>query len=399
MNQILSTENNSTQNKIQDNSQRIPNERQNKIKDNSPVIPYEDQNEIQDNSSRYSYDNTNGMQDSTPSFSYEDTRNDRRKSSNELFDMRKIIIIFSILAIIFALIIVCVKVYGLVKGKTKKPTPIEILNEPEIKMEKADDICVLKVFYDEGIDKVSFWWSEDDVKELSLNGYKDWFVQNISIPDESDKTLHVKVTASNNKIKEASKNFTDMAGVVDNNDKPEINWSYDKYTKEIIIKASSEKGLVDLSYHWKGEELQTIKNDQDNQKELSARLKVNMGPNWLYATATDTEGNTASLEKDNYIVGVLDPVVKPTITSREDGMTELKIAIHHDSGFEKVEIRFNNLEAVYDKNSTAYDAEAKDIEISQVYAPDAVIEIECTVYTRESPETPYYTAGTIDLAR
>ena len=354
MNQILSTENYSTQNRIQDNAPRIPHE-----------SPRRDKN-----------------------------------NTHELLDMRKIIIVFSVLAIIFALIIIGVKVIGLIKNNSKKkPTPIEVLNEPEITMEKADDICVLKVFYDDGIDKVAFWWNENDVKELSLNGLNDWFVQNITIPEGDKNTLHVKVTTSNDKVKEVSKSFTEMTGVIESENKPEITWDYNKQTKEITLTAKSDIGLVDLSYHWKGEELQTIKNDKDNQTELKAILQVKMGPNWLYATATDTEGNTAILDHDNYIVVVLDPEIGVSIIEQEDGRAELKVKIHHDSGFEKVVIKFNELEAVYDKNSPGYDPTAKDLEVSQTYEPDAVVHIECSVYTRESPEMPFEQSGDIDLAR
>lgn len=41
----------------------------------------------------------------------------RNRSNSELLDMRKIMIIFSVLIIVFALVIVCATFYGKTKGK------------------------------------------------------------------------------------------------------------------------------------------------------------------------------------------------------------------------------------------------------------------------------------------
>ena len=80
----------------------------------------------------------------------------KKNNVSELIDMKKIITIFSILAIVFAIIIAIAIGYGIIKKHQKdEQPPIDNLNKPQRTVEKIGNICVLKVMYDEGIQKVS----------------------------------------------------------------------------------------------------------------------------------------------------------------------------------------------------------------------------------------------------
>ena len=58
------------------------------------------------------------------------------KNKSELLDMRKIIIIFSVLLIVFALVIIVAKIYGNIK-QNEQESPTAILNKPTIEIENV----------------------------------------------------------------------------------------------------------------------------------------------------------------------------------------------------------------------------------------------------------------------
>lgn len=316
----------------------------------------------------------------------------KKNNGSELIDMKKIITIFSILAIVFAIIIAIAIGYGIIKKHRKGvEPPINDLNKPQITVEKIGNICVLKVLYDEGIQKVSYWWNNEDVTEINLNNLTTPFIKHLNIPDGINNVLYVKAIGSDNSVREENVKIEDgMTNTGEDNEKPEINWIYNAETKIITITARSTNGLIDLSYQWEGEDIITKSSDRENQQEIQTEVEAKRGTNKIYITATDVKGNT-QLKEDN-IIGVLAPETQMIIENNV-----LKIRVYHDMGFEKVTINVNGQEFVYDKNRPDYSIDLTEINIAKELELGRV-EVLVKVNTREEPEKEYTSQGqaTID---
>ena len=320
------------------------------------------------------------------------TQKKPKSDYNQLIDMKKIILIFSILLIVFAIVIGTAVLYGILRNRDKGAGIVEG-NQPQISIDKTGGLCVVKVVYNEGLAKVSYWWNDEDVNEKNLNGSKKPYIEYIDIPEGNNNVLNIRAIGTNNSIKEFSQNIGKNDTIVSpNTEKPEITWSFDAETKEITITARSEKGLMNLSYQWEGEEINTIPSNVANQKELRAIVQAKRGTNKIYITATDVEGNT-QVKEDN-IAGVLAPEIKMVL---EDEQT-LKINVQHDKGFKKIAIKVNDEEFVYDENHPQYSIETTEININKT-VDEGELTVKVSVYTREEPDKEYYEEGHTNIQR
>lgn len=310
----------------------------------------------------------------------------KKSSGNDLLDMRKIIIVFSVLIIVFALVIVGAKIYGIVKENNKN-NPSEILNKPLINIEKLEqNLCRIEINYDEGLNKVTYWWNNDtNIIEKNMNGSKE-FKTTFELPEGDKNILHVKATGMDGSINEKNQEFV-IGTVVEDPNKPKISWYHYSGTTKMDIIVSSEKGIQSLSYNWEGEDPTT--EPGENQKELKITIDVKRGTNKLYITATDSEGNIGT--KEGNIVGVLAPEMYYIIENRT-----LKISIKHDMGFKKVIIKINNQELIYDENNPQYSIETTDLNINADLEPGSV-DVEVRVYTMEEPDKEYKEQKHADL--
>lgn len=317
--------------------------------------------------------------------STENNYKQKKPKSNDLLDMRKIIIVFSVLIIVFALVIVGAKIYGIVKENNKN-NPSE-LNKPLINIEKLEqNLCRIEINYDEGLNKVTYWWNNDtNIIEKNMNGSKE-FKTTFELPEGDKNILHVKATGMDGSINEKNQEFV-VGTVVEDPNKPKISWYHYSGTTKMDIIVSSEKGIQSLSYNWEGEDPTT--KPGENQKELKITIDVKRGTNKLYITATDSEGNIGT--KEGNIVGVLAPEMHYIIENRT-----LKINIKHDMGFKKVIIKINNQELIYDENSPQYSIETTDLNINADLEPGSV-DVEVRVYTMEEPDKEYKEQKHADL--
>ena len=305
-----------------------------------------------------------------------------RNNSGELLDMRKIIIVFSVLIIIFALVILGAKGYGMIKEKRKeKQDPQELLNMPSIEVTEVGNQCILNIKYDEGLEKISYWWNDGDVQVKNLNG-STMSSFPIEIPSGDNNTLHVTANGIDGSFNEIKREFV-AEGAIQDPEKPIISWTYNPDTTEITIVAKSEKGIKNLTYQWEGEEKQIVNSTEENQKQLSVTILAKRGINPIVITATDMDGNEQ--EKSATINGIL----KPEINMRIENANELKINIKHDKGFKKVVIKINGKEQIYDESNPQYSKNTTEIN-ANTQLPAGRVEVEVWVYTLEQPNEAVY---------
>lgn len=315
-------------------------------------------------------------------------KNKKNKRKIQTLDMKKIIIIFSVLITVFALVIVFAKVGAMIKANNNnKDNPIQVLNKPTIKIEKTDDVCTLTVSYDEGLDKISYYWNnENDIIEKNMNGSTTPFTTQILIPEGDYNVLYVKATGIDGSINQIEQKFT-VQNVQDPN-KPQISWFYNEEEKTIDIVAESQKGIKNLTYQWENEEKVIVDSTEENQKTLSVTIDAKRGTNKIVITSTDLEENTQI--KDALIQGIFNPEIKVQLVENKT----IIVNINHDMGFKKVVININGQEIIYDETHPQYSSEITNINTSQD-VNRGKLTVKISVYTLEEPEKEYtYNAST-----
>lgn len=298
-------------------------------------------------------------------------------------DTKKVIAIFATLSIAFALIFVIPKTYNLIKEKGKIGTPIDKLNKPEITISREDNVCKIDIAYDVGIDKITYWWNDDEVIEKNMNGSTSPISLQLMIPGNLSNIIHVKVTGIDGSSNELNQIFNEEGDFV-------VYWYHREGTNEMDITAKSVNGIKQITYEWEGEEPVTVEATGEDEKEFTTTIEIKRGTNKLYVTATDLEGNIK--QKEELIVGRHIPEITATI--REKHMLEIHVI--HDMGFKKIVIHLNGEEFVYDENHPDYSTQTKNLGVD-VEVPTGTVELEVEVYTLEEENKKYTFSATTEV--
>ena len=321
--------------------------------------------------------------------STENNYKQKKPKMNNTLDMRKIMLIFSALIIIFALVIVAAKIAGMIKEKSEEQGGATAnLNKPQIDIRQDGNIYTLEVTYDEGLEKVSYWWNEEMVTERPQHGSESFRIQN-HIPEGDYNVLHVIAIGSDGNTNEITQEFVTESYEVDEN-KPTIDLYYSETTAKIDIIARSDKGIDKLTYRWNEEEEITVNHTTEGQKEIKITIDAKRGVNDLYVTATDIEGNTQT--KENPIKGIRSPDIKVELVNRNT----ISISISHDMGFKKIVININGQELVYDETNPQYSIETTTLNTSAEMPPGQA-HVKIQVYTLEQEDKEYVYEGIAEI--
>ncbi len=322
--------------------------------------------------------------------STENNYKQKKPKMNNTLDMRKIMIIFSALIIIFALVIVGAKVVGMIKEKNEKQDDeTAILNKPQINIKQDGTIYTLEVTYDEGLEQVKYWWNDETVIERNLHGSTTPVKIQDQIPEGDYNVLHVIATGVDGSTNEVEQEFVKESDTEDPN-KPSINWYYSETSAEIEIIARSEKGIDSLKYRWNEEEEITVNHTSEGQKEIRVVIDAKRGVNDIYITATDIEGNVQT--KEESINGIRSPDINVELVNRNT----ISISISHDMGFKKIIININGQELVYDETNPQYSIETTTLNTSAEMPPGSV-HVKIQVYTLEQEDKEYVYEGMAEI--
>ncbi len=290
----------------------------------------------------------------------ENNNKQKRKKTAELLDMKKVIIVFSVLIIVFALVILGAKFYGRLKEKEENSSMAK-LNKPAIKIEEIEQQCKIRIDYDEGISKISYSWNNGDLEEINMN--TTFWEKGISIPDGYENTLYVKAVGADNSENELTEVFY----------KEEIKLEQTVGTNLITITVIDGKGLDQITYQWENEEEVII--EGNGRKEIKETIEAKRGINTIKIIATDSEGN--KLEKQEPMKGVLIPEIETYI---QDNI--LYMSVRHDMGFKKVIFKVNDAELIYDENNPQYEESKQELKTSLPLLPGKTT-IQITAYSLE----------------
>lgn len=308
--------------------------------------------------------------------STENTYKPKNTGGNNLIDMRKIIIIFSVLIIIFAVIIVAAIVYGNIRKKNNSGSMAQ-LNRPVIKIVPIENNCSITIKYDEGLNKISYWWNDEEViTEKNMNGGID-FVTSVEIPIQDYNVLHVRATGMDGSVSEVNQEVTTQNATEDDPNKPKISLAFND-DGDITICVTSDTGIKEVRYSWDDEQ-EIIMDVEQGQTKKEFTVEGKRGTNKIKVKATDVNGNEQTKEQLTW--GIRQPKFEIMINHGNI----LSIDLDHDSGFKKVTITINGQQVVYDENYVGYSKDTTHIDVD-LEVPNGHLVVDVEAYTLEAPD-------------
>ena len=262
--------------------------------------------------------------------------NKKQKNKNRTSNpasISSILKFFAIAMLIFGVLIIGVGIYAIVQKQNEQKQ--ENL-QPTISIEnKTDSIVLLKVIYGKNIDRVEYYWNDEDATIVNGNNGR-YLEKEIQVPSGKN-TLHVLIVDEDGNEIPYEKQY-----------ERESNINIDVSGNKIKITYDSENKVSYMTYRWDEEEETTIQiNDTTVEQEIDA-IK---GLHTLTVIVVDENNNTDT--KVQKINGVSKPTVSVTTDSEK---THFIIKATDDEKITKVEFRINqDKEQEYELNLDSLD--------------------------------------------
>lgn len=335
-------------------------------------------------------------------------------------DTRKIIKVYAILIVVFAICFIARGAYTVINNKNilKQQTETEQYNEPKIVLMAEEDLLTIEVSYNEEIEEVSYQWyrgnvtieeineylengekttsddnddeeQEDDtsikalgyVKPTKGTGETQMKLQNIGIP-RGDTTIHVMVRAKGNATAEYVQTYHTDVGV----DKiaPEI--KIELKGAKVIVTATDETEIDYVSYVINNGREKQIKERQD-KKTIKTELELDTTQeNNIVISAVDKAKNTGSYTQT---IDVYAGVPKIEFAAEAD-LSKIYVNVSYAKGITKIEYNFNGEDFTeeFETPKKEYEFELDCIEGYNLISVKAFTEEE-QVYAEDSGELEY----------
>lgn len=248
-------------------------------------------------------------------------------------DIKTVVIIFLVAAIIFGIVMVGNGVYEVAQMLAKPTGPI--IEWPQITAEQEDNLLMLTVSNDVGIDKIQYSWNGGQVSRI-LGDNQNTIYEEITIP-VGDNTFELTVTDVNGKTKHYTNQFTGIE--IADTTKPVIDMSIEGAKLNISAKAITETKLSYLTYKWDDDATETRIEAQGDQKIIETQIAIKKGKHDLTITAVN-EKNISETKTQTF-----DGKVKPEIKVEQD-QDVLSIEITHEKNVNSADIVFNGKNVV-----------------------------------------------------
>ncbi len=242
----------------------------------------------------------------------------------------KIVRIFAIILIIFALCFIGIGGYGFIK-KNKSALTANT-NEPtqaKITIEENDTTAIIRVSHDKAIEKIIYSWDNDKETTDKVNGSSEREIE-VQLP-AGQHTLNVKVVDVDGVETSYKKTITSENGTDIVNPVIEISVTEEK---KIKITATDETEIAYVTYKWNDEEEERVDVSEDDKKKIEFEIDILKGNNDLTVVAVDANNRTTTESKA--FAGVTKPEVKITVSADKKSVN---IICTHENGLE--EIKFN----------------------------------------------------------
>ncbi len=250
--------------------------------------------------------------------------------SNHSGGSDKIVRIFAIILIIFAIVLIGVVGYGMFKHENDINQEAGQMTNANISVEVKETQVTISVTHDKNIQKLIYSWNTSS--ERTIKGSGKYMEETIDIP-AGDNTLHIKVIDESGVETTHDEEISSEQGVDIINPVIELKVTEEKKLK---ITATDETGLDFMTYRWNEEQEETIY-AEEGSKEITTEIEILKGENDLTIVAVDGSSNTTKETKS--FTGLTKPEIKVTLSA--DG-SSIDISATHENGIESVSFNFNN---------------------------------------------------------
>lgn len=254
-----------------------------------------------------------------------DTNKKKANKSRGPKDIKSVSKFFAIVIMIFGTFLIASSSYGLYKSGEEKE---EKQTKPTIIIDtKAEDKLLLRIMHDKEIQKVGYYWNEEEPEIIEGKG-RTYIEQEITIPG-GENILHITAV--------------DIQGQENHYDKPYetkdiINLEVAQGSGKLKITAENENEIKYMTYRW-GEE-DEVKIDI-NKKEINTEIDIPKGQNTLTIVLVDI--NNKTITKKQEIKGVLKPTIEVSVDNVNDPKNFV-IKATDENEIEKVEFTITNSE-------------------------------------------------------
>lgn len=244
----------------------------------------------------------------------------------------KIVRIFALILIIFALCFIAVGGYGFIK-KNKNVTDVNAPTQTEakIEVEVSDTTATIKVSHDKAIEKVIYSWDNDKEIVDKGNGTSQKEIE-IQLP-AGEHTLTIKVVDVDGFETSYKKSITSENGTDIVNPEIKIVVTEDKKLK---ITATDETEIAYVTYKWNNDEEIVVDERDEEKKKIEFEIEILKGNNDLTVIAVDANNRTTTENKS--FSGVTKPEVKITVASDKKS---IHVDCFHEKGLKKVTLNSN----------------------------------------------------------
>lgn len=292
------------------------------------------------------------------------TSNSERNKKGGPIEINTIVKFFSIILIIFGVIMISTASYAIYKKSVDKNN---IPTKPSITEEQKDDKTVLlKVTHDKAIDKIEYSWNEQESKIITGNGRK-YIEQEIEIPGGTNK-LHVSVTDI-----EGQEISNEQTYETEDIIKMEIN------NGKVKVSAEAETEISYMTYRWDEEQEEKI---DINATTVEQEIEIPMGEHTLTVILVDE--NNETITKEQKVKGVVKPKVQVKLDENKENFL---ITITDDSGLDRVEFVINGENKTIKANESQKEMKIK------LPLKDGQNIVEITAYNLDGIESDKITAN------
>ena len=132
------------------------------------------------------------------------TELNRNKTKSTVIDIKKILIFFAVVIIIFGL---AIAIPNIIKTYTESKNNVKVQpTVPDVSIEQGEEELTLKINHDKPITKITYSWN--DGQEITINGNnRTSITQTITLPDGTNK-LTMKITDETKNVSKIEKEYT-----------------------------------------------------------------------------------------------------------------------------------------------------------------------------------------------
>lgn len=263
----------------------------------------------------------------------------------------KIVRVFAILIMIFAIVLMAVVGYGKLSNidNGKEIEDKENEGSANVEVEIDGKQAVIEVTSGIKIKKLIYSWNEGSERTITCD--EKYVKETIDVPAGSN-SLFIKVIDENGGETNFNEDITSEDGIDIMDPVIELSVTDDKKLK---ILAKDETALDFITIRWNDEDEDTIYADE-NEKEISTEIEILKGENDLTVVAVDAAQNTTRENKS--FKGLTKPEIKVELV--DDG-SKINIKAMHENGIKSVKFNFNNT----DYNVDIGDENPSQIEFEQ----------------------------------